>query len=263
MECYEDGLITSNETEGVELRFGNAEAMVGLVEKIALREGFGRLLADGSYRAGEKLGREALARVVHVKKQEVPMHDPRIKYGLNIGYAISPTGADHNHSFHDTRYATDAVIGVVKPLGIHEPLRIDDLSPAKIRLVKRWINQRGFQNSVGLCSFMGYDLHAQREIVAAATGWDFSIFEIEEIGERVIDMARCFNYRCGFRAQDDAPPSRFYEPVDNGPNEGTFIPEEVMAQALGVYYDMMGWDHETGAPLPWKLHEMGLGWLVE
>jgi aldehyde:ferredoxin oxidoreductase len=237
--------------------------VVRLVEQIALRQGFGALLADGSYRAGERLGPDALARVMHVKKQEVPMHDPRIKFGLDLGYAISPTGADHNHAIHDTRYATDAVIGIVKPLGIHEPLRVDDLSPAKVRLFKRWINQRGFQNSVGLCTSMNYDLHAQREIVSAATGWDFSLFEMEEIGERVFDMARVFNYRCGFRAQDDAPPYRFFEPVENGPNQGTYIPKEAMEQALSLFYDMMGWDHETGAPLPWKLHELGLGWLIE
>ena len=263
MECYEDELISVEDTGGVELRFGNARALVQLVEQIALRQGFGDVLAGGAYRASAMFGDEARARLMHVKKQEVPMHDPRVKYGLNIGYAISATGADHNHNFHDSRYESEAQIGVFRPLGVQEPMRFDDLSPAKIRMVKRWINQRGFQDSVGLCSSMDYDVPAQCDIVSAATGWDFSVFELHEVGERVIDMARVFNFRCGFRAEDDAPPPRFSKPTQGGPNDGAFIPEEEMADALSMYYDMMGWDHETGAPLPWKLHELGLSWLVD
>jgi aldehyde:ferredoxin oxidoreductase len=262
MECYEDGLITSSDTGGLELRFGNAEAMVQLVEQIALREGFGDILADGSYRAAERIGGGARSRVMHVKKQEIPMHEPRIKYGLDIGYAISPTGADHNHNIHDYMFETQTSIASIESLGIHKPLRSEDLSPAKVRLIKRWINARMFDNCVGLCNLTGYGLHAKREIVSAATGWDYSLFEMQETGERVLDMARVFNFRCGFRAEDDTPPSRFFAPLKGGPSEGKRIPKGEFERALCLYYDMMGWDHQTGAPLPWKLHELGLGWLV-
>jgi aldehyde:ferredoxin oxidoreductase len=263
MECFERGLLTPADTDGLDLRFGNAPAMVQLVERIARREGFGGLLAQGAYRAAQAVGRGSERYVMHVKKQEVPMHDPRIKHGLDIAYAVSPTGAEHNHGFHDVRFETPAGIAGVRALGIHRPIPFADLSPAKVRLLRRWLCQRGFQNSVGLCTSMNFSVSVQRELVEAATGWDFSLFELEEVGERVWDMARVFNYRCGLRATDDVPPARFSEPIQGGPNAGVFVPPDALADALRLFYDMMGWDHVTGSPLPWKLHELGLSWLVE
>jgi aldehyde:ferredoxin oxidoreductase len=262
MECYERGLITTEDTGGLELRFGNAPAVVQLVEDIVYRRGFGALLALGAYRAAQQIGRGAERYVMAARKQEAPMHDPRVKWGLNIGYTTSPTGADHMHNIHDSAFQTTATIKSLNAVGVHEPLRFDDLSPAKVRMAKRFIHQRIFQNCAGLCNFMAYSLGAQAELVAAGTGWDFSVFELEEAGERALAMARVWNYRCGWRAEDDAPISRFSEPTKGGPNEGDYIPAETMAAALATYYDMMGWDHETGAPQEWKLHELGLGWLV-
>jgi len=263
MECFERGLITAKEAGGLELKFGNAEAMVQLVGDIAHRRGFGELLSLGAYRAAEKIGRGSERYVMHVKKQELPMHDPRVKNALNIGYATSPTGGDHMHNFHDSAFQTTATIRALNAVGVHEPLRFDDLSPAKVRMAKRFIHQRVFQNCAGLCMFMAFSLGAQAELVSAATGWDFSVFELEEAGERALDMARVWNYRCGMRSTDDTLIERFSEPMPTGPNKGDFIPADTMAEALGTYYDMMGWDREAGAPLPWKLHELGLSWLVE
>ncbi len=102
MECFEKGLITERDTDGIILRFGNADAMVRMVEMIGLREGIGDLLAEGSMRAAKRIGGGAERLAIHVKGQEVPMHEPRLKKALGLGYAISPTGADHNHNFHDT-----------------------------------------------------------------------------------------------------------------------------------------------------------------
>ena len=263
MECFEEEKISVEDTGGIELRFGNAEAMVQLVEMTAKREGFGDTLALGAYRAAEKLGRDTLRHVVHAKKQEVPMHDPRIKFALNIGYAISPTGADHVHNIHDDGFQTEAGMAGVHCVGIHDPMPYTDLSPAKVRLTKRWINNRVFYNCVGMCNFMSYNIPGQCAIVAGVTGWDFSVFEMDEIGERCMAMARLFNYRAGFTAADDVPPQRFSEPIQKGPSEGTYIAKDAMDEALSMYYDMMGWDHETGAPKAWKLHELGLSWLVE
>lgn len=263
MECFEEEKISVEDTGGLELRFGNADAMVKLVDMTARREGFGDTLALGAYRAAEKIGRDTLRHVVHVKKQEVPMHDPRIKFGLNIGYAVSPTGADHVHNIHDDGYQTDAGIAGLRAIGIQEPLPFDDLSPAKVRIVKRWINNRVFYNCIGMCNFMSYDITAQCKIVAGVTGWDFSVFEMDEIGERGMAMARVFNQRAGFTAADDAPPQRFSEPTKGGPNAGKLIDANAMKDALSLYYDMMGWDRQTGAPVAWKLHELGLSWLVD
>ncbi|MGQ9666562.1 MAG: aldehyde ferredoxin oxidoreductase C-terminal domain-containing protein, partial [Anaerolineae bacterium] len=263
MECFERGLLTTADTDGIPLRFGNAPAMIQMLEKIIRREGFGDVLAQGAYRAAQTIGRGTEQYVQHVKKQEVPMHDPRIKFALNIGYATSPTGADHVHNLHDNAYQTPDSIAGLRCLGIHRPLSFDNLSPAKVRMFRRWIMYRTFQNCLGLCIFMSYSIDAQQEIVCALTGWDFSLHEMLEVGERVLAMARVFNARCGLRAADDAPAPRFFEPVQNGPNAGRFIPLEAMRDALQTYYRMMGWDPDAGAPLPWKLQELDLGWLPE
>ena len=102
-----------------------------------------------------------------------------------------------------------------------------------------------------------------RQIVAAATGWDMSILELQEAAERAYDMAREFNRRCGQTAADDAPPARFFEPMGNGPIAGDSLDREAFDAALRLYYDMVGWDHETGAPHDWKLYALGLDWVVE
>jgi aldehyde:ferredoxin oxidoreductase len=264
MECFERGLLTPADTGGMELRFGDALAMVQTTEQIALRQGFGDLLAHGAYRAAEKIGRGTLQYVVHAKKQEAPMHDPRTKNSLNIGYAISPTGADHVHNCADDGYQTAEGIAGLRCLGVHQPMVFTDLSPAKVRLFKRVANSAYFWNVVGMCANLGmcFDTPTMARIIGAGTGWDFSVFEMQEVGERALAMARVYNYRCGFRAKDDVAPARFSEPMQNGPVEGTYLDPAVMAQALRMYYDMMGWDHETGAPKAWKLHELGLSWLV-
>jgi aldehyde:ferredoxin oxidoreductase len=262
MECFEKGILTLEDTGGMDLHFGNAKAIVDLTEQIALRQGFGAVLAEGSYRAAEKIGPAAMACVVHAKKQEVPMHDPRVKHALDIGYAISPTGADHVHNIHDTGFHTMDGIAGLRAFGIHNTSPYNELSPTKVRMTKRWINNRIFYNCVGLCNFMSYSSTAQVELVAAATGWDFSMFEMLEIGERCLAMARVFNYRAGLTAKDDVPPRRFSEPTGNGPAQGRFVPKDQLDAALSLYYDMMGWDHETGAPVAWKLYDLGLDWLV-
>jgi len=190
------------------------------------------------------------------------MHDPRTKNALNIGYAVSPTGADHVHNCADDAYQTVDGIAGLRPLGVHQPMVFTDLSPAKIRMFKRFANHAYFWNVDGLCANMSYDLPAIARIISAATGWDFSVFEMQEVGERALALARVFNYRAGLRAKDDVAPARFSEPIQDGPVAGTYLDPAVMRQALDVYYDMMGWDHETGAPKPWKLYELGLGWLV-
>lgn len=263
MECFERGLLTRADTDGIELRFGNAPAMVKMVEKIIAREGLGDILAQGAYRAAHIIGRGTEQYVMHVKHQEIPMHDPRIKFALDIGYAVSPTGADHVHNIHDVMFDSANGAAFLHPFGIYSPLPAKDLSPAKMRMAKRVIHYRIFLNCLGLCNFMGYSIPALREIIQAGTGWDYSLFELQECGERVMDMARVFNYRCGVRPEDDRPPARFSEPVQNGPNRGTFLPAGDVERALALYYDMMGWDHQTGAPMPWKLHELGLSWLPE
>ncbi|MGC9400551.1 MAG: aldehyde ferredoxin oxidoreductase family protein [Anaerolineae bacterium] len=261
MECFERGLLTEEETGGLELRFGNAEVMVQLVEQIAYREGFGDLLAEGTRRAAQKIGRGSEKYAMQVKGQEYPMHEPRIKFALNVGYATSPTGADHMHNIHDTDFATS--VDSVRPLGILKPLPPDDLGPEKIRLAKYQIDWQVLFNCLGLCMFMPYSRPQVRDIVQGVTGWETSLFEMLKVGERALAMARVFNAREGFTARDDVAHWRFATPFEEGPVKGVAIPAKLMADALDLYYEMRGWDKESGAPTDAKLHELGLGWLVD
>lgn len=263
MEAYERGLLTKEDTGGIDLRFGNGEALVQLTEMMAKREGFGDWLAKGAYRCAEELGKGSMEFVVHARKQEVPMHDPRVKNALNIGYAISPTGADHVHNIHDVGFQTEEGVKDLHAVGIFDPLPFTDLSPAKMRMARHVINWGVLWNCVGLCQCYPIDRHLMAQIVNAATGWDITVLELQEVGERALAMAREFNRRCGQTAMDDVPPQRFFEPLENGPFAGHAVDREAFSSALPVYYDMMGWDHETGAPLDWKLSSLGLDWVVE
>ena len=263
MEAYEKELLTKEDTGGIDLHFGNGEAMVQLIEMISLRQGFGDWLAKGAYRCAGELGKGSMEFVVHDRKQETPMHDPRVKFALDIGYAISPTGSDHCHNIHDVGFQTEDGIKDLNTVGIFDPIPFDDLGPAKVRMAKHVINWQTLKNCVGLCYSIPLDRHMMAETINAAAGWDITVMELQEIGERVYDMAREFNRRCGHTAADDAPPQRFFEPLENGPFEGYAIPRDQFAQALSLYYDMMGWDHTTGAPTDWKLYSLGLDWVVE
>ena len=263
MEAFDKGLLTTEDTGGIEIRFGDAATMVRLVEMIAKREGFGSLLAEGSLRAARSIGRGAEAFAVQVKGQEAPMHDPRVKFALGVGYATSPTGADHMHNIHDTRYENDGMMARLAMLGIQEKaLAYNDLGPKKIRLATYEIIWSTFQNCVGLCMFTPYGRQLTIDLINAVSGWDTNLFEIMKAGERVLAMARVFNSRAGLTPADDTHPARFAEPLGSGAHEGSHIPEPMMADAVGLYYDMLGWSRQTGAPHAAKLYELGLDHLV-
>ena len=264
MECFERGLLTAEDTGGLEPRFGDAPMMVNLIEKIAHREGFGDLLAEGALRAGMQIGRGTTRYAMHVKGQELPMHEPRIKFFLDVGYATSPTGADHMHNIHDTGYKKeDTSIQHMRALGVLDPLPIDDLGPEKVRLAKYHIDWQVFWNCLGLCMFMPFDKGQMRDLIQGVTGWNSSVFELMKVGERAMVMARAFNAREGFTALDDIAPWRCSTPFESGPAKGVKVAAEDLARAMDLYYDMCGWDKETGAPTEAKLHELGIGWVAE
>jgi len=264
MECFERGLLKQEDTGGVELCFGNAQAMITLVEQIAHRQGFGDLLAEGSLQAAKRIGRETEKYAIQIKGQEVPpSYDSRTRFALGLGFATLPTGADHMHNIKDHYYESEEGIESVRSLGILEPLPAQYLGPEKVRLAKYHIDWQVFWNCLGLCFFMHNSREQLRDVVQGITGWDSSIFELMKVGERALAMARAFNYQQGFTAKDDMTHWRFSTPLKSGPNEGTKVPTEDMAQAIDLYYEMCGWDKEMGAPTAGKLHELGVGWVAE
>jgi len=264
MECFEKGILTPKDTDGIELRFGNAEALLQALNLIVARKGIGNLLAEGVARAAEKLGGEAPSLAMHVKGQEVPLHEPRLKHALGLGYAVSPTGADHVHNFHDTAWSQETkLLRDSKTLGILEPLPAQRLDARKTRAFTYFTLWRHFMNSAVLCIFPPWSYSQVAEIIRAATGWDTSIWELLKVGERAANLTRAFNVREGFASGDDDIPDRFFHAFTEGPLAGVAYSREAFLAAKRLYYQMMGWDEETGIPTAAKLHELDLGWVAE
>jgi len=265
MECFERGILTRRDTGGIDLRFGDAGAMVAMVEKIGKREGFGDLLAEGAKTAADRIGKQSQNYAMHVKGQPLPLHEPRGKAGLALAYSISPTGADHLEHPHDPVFETEAGLKSILPLGVIEPVPSLDLSSRKVRLFVYLQNLYNMYNSVGLCVLTGrffggpVSVNQIPEYVNAVTGWDSSLWELMKVGERNNMMARIFNLREGFSSKDDTLPPRIFEPLEGGALKGRRINPQEFQEALKAYYGMMGWD-ENGVPLKSKLEELELGW---
>jgi aldehyde:ferredoxin oxidoreductase len=261
MECFEQGIISEKETGGLNLRFGQAEAMVQMVELIARKQGIGQVLAEGTARAAATFGRGAAEFAMQIKGQEVPMHEPRFKQGMGLGYAISPTGADHCHNIHDSVYVR-SIPAALKTLGIYDPLPAQELSPAKVRLVHYGVLWQHVLNCVGFCQFVPLDPGPMTELIANITGWNISLWELMKAGERSVTMPRAFNVREGLGKANDHLPRRFFTAFTSGPLKGVAVNQKELAQATEAYYGMMGWDKE-GVPTLAKLQELGIEWVAQ
>lgn len=268
MECFERGVLTARDTGGLELTWGNQEAAVRLIELIARREGIGDLLAEGVKRAAEKLGGGSAAWALHVKGQELPMHEPRGKRGLALAYATSPTGADHMEAPHDPVFESFDPAGncVLTALGLLEPVPRLEMGPRKVRAYYYAQLVWGLYDTVGMCDFVGepicaLNLNRLVEAVRAATGWPVSLWELLKTSERANHLKRAFNVREGFGPADDTLPPRLFQPLENGALQGVAIDPEEFRRMLELYYEMAGWDGTSGFPTPARLAELGLEWL--
>lgn len=260
MECYERGLITERETDGIQLRFGNAEAMVAMINKIAFREGFGDILAEGSQRAAERIGKDAGNCAMQVKGLEIPMHDPRYKKGLGLGMMVNPAGPDHACWVHDTAFSSEEGIANYKGMGIYETMPPTELSARKVAAIYKAGLQFNLSNNLVMCIFVPYGLAGYREIVNAATGWDLTDYELLKAAERSLTLAHIFNLREGFTANDDSFPLRMHESQKGGPLEGEVVDRKALQEARGLLYGMLGWDPKTGVPARARLVELGIEW---
>jgi aldehyde:ferredoxin oxidoreductase len=277
VESYERGLLTDADTGGVPFVWNDPETYIKVLDWIAHREGVGDLLAEGSARAAARIGNGSVRYAMQVKGQELPNHEPRGKWGVGLGYAVAPTGGDHLQAAHDPwftkpgEYSSDANwvdLEDLSPLGVTEPVPAEDLSGAKVRLFVYLQYIWGLHDVLDWCifttvpEFRAISLNQLVECVHAITGWRTSLFELLKAGERGVTMARAFNYRHGFTAADDRLPERFFEPMRGGALEGHFIDKQAFADALQLYYGMMGWD-ANGAPTRAKLEELSVGWIAE
>ena len=243
------------------MRFGRVPARE-LVRLIARREGFGADLAKGVRRLAEKIGGTAPSLAVEVKGLEAAMHDPRGKVSVGLGYTLAAHGADHMVAAHDTMFLKRGAYPLerIAPFGLLDPVDARDLGPAKVRhfaTLEIWWDTL---KALGICFFCV----APRSLlpvgmvvdsVRYATGWETSLYELMQAGERANVMARLFNCREGMGAGDDRLPDRFGENAAGG-HPG--IDGAAFDEARRTYYALRGWDPETGRPLPATLHRLGL-----
>lgn len=261
MECFENGILTTRDTDGVELKFGNADAMLQMVEMIARRRGVGDLLAEGTKRAAGKLGRGADAFAMHVKGVEIPMHEPRVKQGLGLIYAVGAGGADHCSGMHDTGYTTNSpAFEHLRGMGATRPLPANDLSDEKVASQRASHLWNLFLDSVVCCQFVPWSVDELAEIVRAVTGWSYTTHEAVKLGERVATLGRLFNLREGITSAHDNLPKRMFGPTRAGALKNGGIDPEKFGHAVRTFYAMMGWDEETGVPTRGKMLELGIGW---
>jgi aldehyde:ferredoxin oxidoreductase len=264
MDCFEHGLLTAKDTGGIDLHFGNAEALVQLVEMIGQREGFGRILGEGSARAAQRL-EVGLDLVVAGKRQEYPAHMPQVKGGLGLLYGVNSGGADHTVLEHDTGWVGFA--DKMAALGFADPQPAETLNAEKVRYTVYMQQLLSFIDSACMCKFTFgpawqlFDTAQMVDAMRAITGWNVSLWELMKVGERRVNMLRAFNAREGVGAEADTLPSKMLIPLKGGPIDGVEVDAEVYAEAKALYYQMMGWDEE-GRPTRAKLEELDLGWLV-
>ena len=267
MDCYERGLLTDEQTGGIELRFGNADAVVELVEQIGERRELGDLLAEGSYRAAKVLGAEAQDLVVAVKGMEIPGHMPEIKRGVGLLYAVNPYGADHQASEHDPSYSW--YVDRMAEIGLVDPQTELVLNEEKARFILFTQYMYSCMDSLNVCQFVfgpSWQLYSSSQLVhaiRAVTGWDVTLDELLQLGARRLNMLRAFNAREGFDRSHDVLPKKLGEPRVGGTSDGMFLTVEEIETAKDLYYKLAGWDPVTGNPHRETLEALDLGWVAE
>jgi len=270
MDCFEHGVLTAAEI-GFPAPFGDAAAMIRLTEMLAAREGIGDVLANGSRRAADLLGK-GHELLITVKGAEAPAHMPQAKRSLGVIYAVNPFGADHQSSEHDPMIedgASDLYMERLKMLGFDAMQAFDSLGPDKVRFALKTQQFYSFLDTASLCQFVwgpAWTLFGPQEtvdFVKAVTGWaDFDVDELVEIGERRLNMLRAFNAREGIDRKDDRLPAKFFKPLGGtGPTSGVALDPGVIEGALDEYYRLAGWDGQTGNPTPDTLARLGLEWV--
>jgi aldehyde:ferredoxin oxidoreductase len=266
MECTENGILTAADTGGLEYRWGDAELLVRSVEMIAHREGFGDVMAEGVARMAARFGPASEPFNMTVKGQELPMHEPRLKPAMGIGYAVAPVGADHQMNMHDTAFTREAGslqrvnAALDEPVG---PVPRDVLNEDKMQIFYHELNWSHFHDCALICQFYCYDYGQMAEALSGVTGVEYSIHDMLAIGARAQTLSRLFNQREGFTTEDDTLPRRVRTAFDSGPIEGSGIADEDFDWFKHRFYERMGWDAETGVPTAECLRELELDGLLK
>ena len=249
MECYEKDLISKEDTGGIDLKFGNAEAMVQVIELMGKGEGIGATLQNGSWAAAKKFGKGSEKFSMTVKGMEMPAYDPRGAKGHGLAYATSNRGGCHVRAY------------MISPEILGVPEQLDRFSGAedtkKIDMLKTFQDLTSVVDSITVCLFVTFGIGAPEfvKLLKPCTGWDWTVDNLLEIGDRIWTLERAFNAREGFGRKDDTLPERLLaSPMPEGPAKGHVVPIEPM---LDVYYRIRGLDGE-GHPTKEKMEELAL-----
>ena len=278
MDCYRHGVLTSEETDGIELEYGDAEAMIAMLERTLRREGFGDILAEGSAKAADRLGK-GHEYLLTVKGQELPAHMPHVKRSLGLIYAVNPFGADHQSSEHDPMYHPKLYEGTTErpgykrflgQIGLHNPQPTKVLNEEKVEFALKTQYNYSAADTISVCQFVfgpGWQLYGPQEmadLLSAATGWDVTVDEIQEIGQRRLNLLRAFNAREGLRRDRDTLPKKlFKKALEGGRSDGLVLDRSELEAAIDSYFKQAGWDVESGVPTRRTLQDIGLGWVAD
>lgn len=259
IECFENGLISEKDTDGLPLTYGNSEAIVTMAEKIGKKEGFGSILSEGSTRAAEHIGGTASEFLTTVKGLEAPMHDPRSAHGYGLAYAVSPRGACH----------TASPIYSILGLGMYQPeipgladeiTEMRSKGMAKLNIACQDFGMF-FSNCAVFCNLGATILKASHavDMVNHVTGFDYTIKEVMELGRRIWYLKRGLSNLFGARAEHDRLPRRLLTPMEKGPTAGSVPDMDLM---LKEFYELRGFN-DDGVPKREVLEELGLPELAE
>ncbi|MFC1970429.1 aldehyde ferredoxin oxidoreductase family protein [Chloroflexota bacterium] len=274
MELLQRGIITTSDTDGLELNWGSEDAVMQMLHKIAFRDGFGDVLAEGTVMAAAKIGKGSEQYVMTIKGMEIGMaQDPRSgNKGWLFGYLTNPRGGDNlkDTHFHADRYNPNWWIDKfdmfeeVKAKIYSVPLEDISTTWEGKPMMCRWFEDLDSVASIlGICIFTVNHLalgptHFSK-LFSACTGWDITPQEIMKSGEKVFTLLKAYTARQGLTREDDTWPDRFFtEPLPEGPAKGAILSRDKIRQLLDEYYELRSWDKETGLPTAEKLNELGL-----
>jgi aldehyde:ferredoxin oxidoreductase len=262
MECFEKGILTKEQTGGLEITFGEGELVVELVGKIARREGIGELLAEGTRAAAKKLGQGSEKFAMHVKGLELPAYDSRAAKITGLGYVTANRGGDHMTGYIQGPTFIDVPYLIVEDSSIRDPFQAN---PEEAHVLVDMENALTVLDAFGGCKFMGILLPADEliDLFVNATGWAFTIEDFRKAGERIYNLTRAACIREGVSLEDEMLPERLMtEPLPSGPAEGMVNNQEMLELMKEAYYDFRGWDRVTGTPTQEKLKELDLEDLI-
>ena len=251
IECYEKGILTREDTDGLEMTWGNSQDIMAMLSRIAHRQGFGDILAEGVMRAAQHIGGEATDMAIHTMKGNTPRsHDHRMMWQEMFDTCVSNVGTLESHATAPYR-----------ALGLPEVY--DKFDPEVISTVVAKIKgSMIFEDSLVTCRFNTINaIDLLSRAVNAATGWDIGVEEAMNIGKRTVNLARAYNLRAGISAELDAPSPRYGSTPRDGLAAGTGIMEH-WDKMLKNYYNLMGWDEYTGIPLPETLKALQLDFVI-